>query len=109
MFSCGHVFKKSVRMVIQLDGRLEHKVGSTTKRKPPKDDTYHYRSAIYAGVHSGLTVGQVYGVACGKKNGPIVRSDCKIWIPEKTQAAWHKLARDVYPWALAPRKPKASA
>lgn len=103
---CGHVFKKSVRMVIQLDGKLERKLGSVTKRKTPKDDTYFYRSAIFAACKFGGTVGQVYGIAMkekrrltGNPDARIDRADCNIFIPERDDPRWHKMAKDVYPWA----------
>lgn len=103
---CGYKFQRSVRMVIQLDGTLERKVGSVTKRKSPKDDTYFFRSAIFAGVHSGKTVGQVYGLAMSKKREVtgdkeafISRKECKIFIPPKDDPRWFQKAAEVYSWA----------
>ena len=103
---CGYKFQKSIRMVIQLDGTLERKLWSVTKRKPPKDDTYFFRSAIFAGVNSGMTVGQVYGMAMKKKrettgdpNAVISRTECKMFIPAKDDPQWHSKAAAVYPWA----------
>lgn len=104
---CGYTFKKSVRMVIQLDGNLERKLGSVTKRKAPKDDTYFFRAAIFAGVQSGRTVGQVFGIAMNSKRNTtgdteavIDRTKCGIFIPERDDPRWHKMAKDVYPWAM---------
>ena len=104
---CGHVFRRSVRMVIQLSGKLERKVGATIKRKLPKGDTDFYRAALFAAANSGRTVGQAYGIACAKKKGTISRAQCDIWIPEKASSQWHMRAADVYPWAAHRRHQRA--
>lgn len=103
---CGHEFKKSVRMVIQLDGTLERKIGSVTKRKAPKDDTYFFRTAIFAGVKSGMTVGQVFGFAMnnkrkatGDQDAKLDRTQINIFVPERDDPRWHQKATEVYRWA----------
>lgn len=103
---CGNRFVKSQRRVIQLDGTLEKKIGNATKRKPRKDDTFFYRSAIFMAIHSGKTVAQAYGYAMtlkrkhtGNPGDYISRQECSIYIPERTSEKWLRLAEEVYPWA----------
>jgi len=110
---CGHVFKRSTRTIIQVNGTLKRQQGSPTKRKPPKTDTDYFRSALYGAVRSGQTVGQAYFNACRRKreatgnpDATILRRNCDIAIPFQEDNAWRQKVATIYPGLFKQKKAK---
>lgn len=96
---CGHLHKRSVRLVRELDGRLVKKIGRDVKYKPPKTFDDYFRSALYGGYSKCQTVKQAYKVAKirAEKDGVKLNPAGTVFVPPTGDARWHRSIRDVYP------------
>ena len=106
---CGHQFKRSQRMVIQLDGTLKRQQGRAIPKKSKRDDAYFFRNAIFAAVNKNMSCSATYALACKLKADHLqvetasidsreVRK-ARISVPDSTSLQWHDSARRVWPWA----------
>lgn len=95
---CGHLHRRSVRLVRQLDGTLVKKTGRTVKYKRPKNFDDYYRSALYGGYFKGRTVKQAYKFAQMKaKEAGVSQSPVRMWVPPTGDRRWDANVREVYP------------
>lgn len=100
---CGHMHKRSIRLVFQHKGEfveVGRHVGRTTKYHRPRtfDDIYH--SALYGASRTGATVGQAFRIACARATERNVEIETptrmKSYKPEDRE--WKLSVREVYPW-----------
>lgn len=96
--ACGYVHKRSVRMVRQIDGTLERKVGRSIKYKRPKGFDEHMSAALFRGAQAGLTLGSAYHIAkeAARKQG-ITNFDTKYNLPDWGDPKWKMKVEEYYP------------
>ena len=97
--NCGHMHKRSSRMIREIDGTLVRKSGRTVKYKQPKSFDDYMRSQIYAGYHKGHSVRTAYQIARerARKDKHLNRNaKSSIRLPPDGSSAWDQSVREVY-------------
>lgn len=98
-WACGHKHVKNTRSIIMVDGTLKKIQGDRIKPKKVKTNEDIWRSMIFRGANSNMTVNQMKG---------LFYRDRGVW-PEKagidskllpaSMSDGYRLASEVYHWA----------
>lgn len=96
--NCGHMHKRSSRLIRQLDGKLVRKSGRMAKYKRPKTWDDYYRSAIYASHHAGFSVAQAYSMARHRaaKDG-VKPAKGHLHVPVDGSPEWKRSVKTMFP------------
>ena len=96
--NCGHMHKRSSRLMREADGTLVRKSGRMVKYKPEKTFDDYYRSAIYGGHHAGMSVAQAYNIArhrARKAGVRVFKED--LYVPPDGSREWKQSVKSLFP------------
>lgn len=99
---CGHKFKQSQRMVVQVNGELKLMRGAVRKKKKPVDNERVWNGCFWQAVnaHKDFTLRQIAKWFYGQAHSKGVRGHPPYgaWnCPAMESADWERYVRDVYP------------